>query len=204
MRQLCHRSIWLDRGEVRLDGPTAEVVNRYLEHHVGRTSAGAWIDLREAHRSGSGEARFEGARFEAPDDPQGTPRSGHHFAVEFNVACQQPVAVGSLSVRVSIPGGPVLVSADPVIEGDLALELEPGDHRLRIDIESLNLAPGSYMIGLRLARGLSGRGWSLFDSIEDAIHLDLEPDAEVPLPRGQAIVPCTSTLTNLGQRHPRP
>jgi lipopolysaccharide transport system ATP-binding protein len=202
VRQLCHRSIWLDNGEVRLDGPTAEVVSRYLEHHVTTTSAGAWIDLREAHRSGTGEVRFECARFDAPSDPEATPRSGAPITVEFFVRCERPVAVGSLAVRVSLPGGPVLVSADPVIESDMALELEQGEHRLRVDIESLDLVPGSYTIGLRLARGLSGRGWSVFDSVDDAIQLDLDSDADATMSRGQAIVPCRSTLTNLGQRHP--
>jgi hypothetical protein len=96
-----------------------------------------------------------------------------------------------------MPGGPVLVVADPLIDADLPLELGAGEHRLRIDIESLALSPGSYTIGLWLARGGGGRAWSVFDSIDDAVHLDLETEPGAEPRRGQAVVPCRSTLTRL-------
>ena len=96
-----------------------------------------------------------------------------------------------------MPGGPVLVVADPVIDSDLPLELDVGTHRLQVEIESLMLSPGSYTIGLWLARGGSGRAWSVFDSIEDAIHLDLEAEPGTESHRGQGAVPCKSTLIRL-------
>jgi hypothetical protein len=117
--------------------------------------------------------------------------------VEVEVTASRPVKIGSLAVRVAIPGGPVLVSADPVMDTDLPLELSVGTHRLRIEIESLALGPGSYTIGLRVARGGSGRAWSLFDSIENATQLDLEADPGAESRRGQAIVPCRTTLSQL-------
>ena len=92
-------------------------------------------------------------------------------------------------------GGQTLVNADPVLDADMAIELEPGTHRLRIDIESIPLNAGSYTIGLRVARGWSGRAWSLFDAIDDALRLDLEDDPAVGPSRGRAVVSCRSTLT---------
>ena len=79
----------------------------------------------------------------------------------------------------------------------LPLELDVGTHRLRVDIESLALSPGSYTIGLWLARGGGGRGWSVFDSIDEAIHLNLEAEPGAEAGRSQAIVPCHSSLTRL-------
>ena len=195
VKQLCPRSIWLDKGLIRADGPTADVVNQYLEQHVATAAAGTWIDMNDARRIGTGEVRFDRIRYSGPNDSHGVPRPGGPLRVEFVVTAHRSVKVGSLAVRVSMPGGPVLIAADPVIDTDLPLELGPGTHRLQIDIDSLGLSAGNYTIGLWLARGGGGRGWSVFDSIEDAIHLDLEAESGDDGRRGQAIVPCRSTLT---------
>jgi lipopolysaccharide transport system ATP-binding protein len=197
VKQLCPRSIWLDNGRIRADGPTADVVNRYLEQHVATATAGSWINMANARRIGTGEIRFDRVRFDGTVDPPGLPQSGGPLRVELVVTAHRSVKVASLAVRVSMPGGPVLVVADPVIDADLPLELGPGEHRLRIDIESLALSPGSYTIGLWLARGGGGRAWSVFDSIDDAVHLDLETEPGAESHRGQAVVPCRSTLTRL-------
>jgi lipopolysaccharide transport system ATP-binding protein len=199
VKQLCPRSIWLDHGHMRADGPTADVVSRYLEQHVATATAGSWIDMGQARRIGTGEVHIERARIDGTDDPQGLPHSGGGLRVGLVVNVHRSVKIGSLAVRVSIPGGPVLVVADPVIDADLPLELDIGIHRLDIEIESLTLSPGSYTIGLWLARGGGGRAWSVFDSIEDAIHLDLEAAPGVEPLRGQAVVPCHSTLTLVDQ-----
>lgn len=198
VKQLCPRSIWLENGRMRADGPTSEVVSRYLEQHVATGLAGTWIDMNQSRRIGTGEVRFERIRFDSADDPQGVPRPGGRLRVDLVVNAQRNVKVGSLAVRISLPGGPVLVVADPVINTDLPLELTAGTHRLRIEIDALTLSPGSYTIGLWLARGGGGRAWSVFDSIPDAIHLDLEAEPGIEAVRGQAIVPCHSTLTDLG------
>ncbi|MDW8338922.1 MAG: ABC transporter ATP-binding protein, partial [Thermoleophilia bacterium] len=48
LTQLCDRALWLDRGEVVLDGPSAEVVARYLQSGYGSGSTRAWPDLESA------------------------------------------------------------------------------------------------------------------------------------------------------------
>ncbi|HEY7625932.1 MAG TPA: ABC transporter ATP-binding protein, partial [Ilumatobacteraceae bacterium] len=194
IRQLCARTIWLDGGRVRADGPTTDVVAAYLEQHVATTRAGAWVDLGEARRTGTGEVRFHRVSFGSPEDPEGIPRSGRRLAVEFVVEARRLVKLGSLAVKISLPGGPVLINADPVIDADLTLPLDAGEHRLRVDIESLALGPGSYTIGMRLARGGSGRAWSVFDSIEDFVQLDVEADPGASTARGHAVVPCRAEL----------
>jgi len=197
VKRLCPRSIWLEDGHVREDGPTSEIVHKYLQQNVAMTGAGGWTDLSDARRMGTGEVRFEGICFFGPDDEEGAPRSGARLTVGLTVVADRPVRVSSLAVKGSIPHGPLLIGADPVIDADLPLEFEPGRHRVRIDIESVDLSPGSYTIGVSMARGGSGRAWSVFDSVDDAVQLDLEPAIGEPTRRGQAIVPSRSSLTHL-------
>lgn len=48
MTQLCDRTIWLDKGEIVRDGPSADVVARYLQSGYGTGSAREWPDLERA------------------------------------------------------------------------------------------------------------------------------------------------------------
>ncbi len=48
IRRLCHRSIWLEKGKIRADGPTSEVVAAYLSQ-ASRLPSSAW--LRESDHS---------------------------------------------------------------------------------------------------------------------------------------------------------
>src|SRR4029078_12879991 len=159
-------------------------------------------DLSTAHRFGTGEVRFDGVCFGAPDDPEGAPRSGGRLTVDVALTARRHVKVSSLAVKLSIPHGPVLISADPVMDGDVPLEFAPGEHAGRVEIESVDLNPGNYTIGVSMARGGSGRAWSVFDAVDDAVQLDLGSALGRPSVRGQPIVPCGSSLAPLTEPSP--
>jgi lipopolysaccharide transport system ATP-binding protein len=46
--QLCERAIWLDKGEILLDGPGPDVVARYLQSGFGAGSSREWPELATA------------------------------------------------------------------------------------------------------------------------------------------------------------
>jgi ABC-type polysaccharide/polyol phosphate transport system ATPase subunit len=197
VRQLCHRTVWLDAGRLVDDGPTDAVVGRYLEHHTDASRAGQWMDQVGATRMGTGEARFVRARFQGTG-PGGVPESGRPISFELIVSAAQRASIGSLAVTIGTLGGTILVSADPVVRSDLGLVLEPGDHTFRITIDSLPLTAGTYAVGLWMARGRGDVAWSVVDSIERAMRLDVEADPASGAVLGQAIVPCTSRIERTG------
>ncbi len=196
VNQLCQRSIWLDGGRVRADGLTDEVVNEYLEQHIEMSAAGTWVDLADAIRTGTGEVRFDRLRF-LGGGPSGVPCAGGPIAVEMVLTVRRPAFIGSFAVTISTLGGTVLISADPVARSDLGLQLEPGEHRFRISIDAVHLTAGSYVIGLWLARGRGDKAWSIYDSIEQATHLDLVADPASGSTVGQAIVQCEADLERI-------
>jgi lipopolysaccharide transport system ATP-binding protein len=58
--RLCDRALLLDHGRVVADGPTHEVVRRYLESGPGQSSAREWTD--RAHAPGDAVARLKSVR----------------------------------------------------------------------------------------------------------------------------------------------
>ena len=48
MTRLCGRCVWLDRGQVRMDGPAHSVARSYLGSGAGTSAESRWLDLREA------------------------------------------------------------------------------------------------------------------------------------------------------------
>jgi lipopolysaccharide transport system ATP-binding protein len=46
--QLCERALWMEKGEVLLDGPSPQVVARYLQSGFGAGSSREWPDLETA------------------------------------------------------------------------------------------------------------------------------------------------------------
>ncbi|HUF01639.1 MAG TPA: hypothetical protein VMN35_04360, partial [Gaiellaceae bacterium] len=48
LTQLCNRAIWLDKGEIVLDGLSSEVVARYLQSGYGTGSVREWPDVESA------------------------------------------------------------------------------------------------------------------------------------------------------------
>ncbi|MGA3029996.1 MAG: ABC transporter ATP-binding protein [Candidatus Limnocylindrales bacterium] len=63
--RLCNRAILLDHGGVVVDGPTLEVVRRYLESGPGRTSSREWTDPASA--PGDDVARLKSVRVVSAD-----------------------------------------------------------------------------------------------------------------------------------------
>ncbi len=63
VQRLCPRSILIDQGEVAADGPSGEVVAKYLADPSGEAGPGSWIDLSQVRHTGSGEVRFEAIKY---------------------------------------------------------------------------------------------------------------------------------------------
>lgn len=64
--QLCERAIWMDKGEVLLDGPSAPVVAQYLQSGFGAGSSREWPDLETA--PGDDLVRLRSARVVQDDE----------------------------------------------------------------------------------------------------------------------------------------
>ncbi len=78
--QLCERVVWLDKGEVVLDGPSSEVVARYLQSGFGAGSSREWPDLESA--PGDDLVRLRSVRVVQDDDEAAAVDVRHPVGIE--------------------------------------------------------------------------------------------------------------------------
>jgi homopolymeric O-antigen transport system ATP-binding protein len=135
IRRLAHRVVWVDDGEVRLDGHTHEVVSAY-ESAMARGDS----DAVKKNRASNSKGRF--LRWEIIDPAGEEPHTLNNLGtvtVKFSLALSQPVRRGHHGIA--------LFNHDrQLIWGSATdgLDLPAGEHNLCYTFPMLPLRPGPY------------------------------------------------------------
>ena len=145
VQRLCERTVWLDHGEIRVDGPTSEVLAAYQQHAAARRQGGEVIVPEDVQRIGTGEAKLRRVGLR---DEHGTAvdtlNLGQPCALTMSVEVTQPIEDGVVEIGISAPDGARAVTVLSSDEGE-PLRLEPGTHRLNAELE-MTLLPGDYSV----------------------------------------------------------
>jgi lipopolysaccharide transport system ATP-binding protein len=194
VRALCPRSILIDGGRVLADGPTAEIVDRYLEG-VRLESPGEWIDLAGARRDGSGEVRLRGVRYSCGGGRGRHPYPGGPLEFVLDVESDAARSVGSIAVTLSSLSGAKLVTADSALSG-APVPLRRGANSVRVAIDRLHLNAGRYRVSFWLADPLSARSaHAAYDSLESVIDIEVvNRAAPAVISRQHSYVVCDSSV----------
>ncbi len=170
VRRLCTRAVLLSKGEAIRIGPTGEVIAEYLSRESVLTPPGETIDLAGFRRRGSGAAMLTRLTFDggSGDSPV---YSGGSLHARIEIAADEPVVADSIAVTISDRTGFRLINADTV-RLDRPVSLRAGTNALELTIRSVNLQPGTYTLGLRLAR------WpeAVFDAIDTVCDIEVVPN----------------------------
>jgi lipopolysaccharide transport system ATP-binding protein len=150
---LCHRVIMLDAGQVAMDGPAAQVVERY--HGLMFAGSHQRTDLSDVARSGSGRARFTSVRVTPKDESGATmPATLPGCDLTFDVVLESTADLQHTIVAVVVydARGYRLVDLNTELKGEYP-SLSAGE-RLRVSFvaRAVRLKPGSYLVGLWLGR----------------------------------------------------
>ena len=146
--QLCRRTIWLDHGQIQADGPSEEIVQRYVRGSVG--------DVPRADFTPDPTQRVQVLAAEIADEegrPLDHPERGHPLTLRVRFVVREPLPVVSVALSVQDQRGirvldevwgehgpDVLAIDDPPREVDVALTVPPvlpaGDYLLGVWIGS--------------------------------------------------------------------
>jgi lipopolysaccharide transport system ATP-binding protein len=188
IQRMCPRSILLEGGHLVADGPTAEVLERYLTHTPDAPEPRIWFDLSKAHRTGSREVWFEAVQY-------GSDRSalGHHpypdgpLELRLMLNSDSGRTIGGVGVAIQGEAGAKLVSVETRSLG-LVTPIEKGRTVIGLEIESLHLNPGMYSVSLWVTAAL---GRKAFDRIESAFVLQVvDPEPAISSRRGPGLTTC--------------
>lgn len=158
VEMMCQRTIWLDHGRIRMQGPTAEVVRAYLDAVDEALMADA---ASEPSADDAGEALVihEVAVTDSAARPADDFRYGQSLRVKVHCLARRRASDVRCSVTVRGDFGP-LFSA----ESERCPSWSAGSHELECVFESLPLLPGLYRVEVQL-RDAESPAWAAVSSV---------------------------------------
>jgi ABC-2 type transport system ATP-binding protein/lipopolysaccharide transport system ATP-binding protein len=141
LSRLCSRTLWLDGGRIRDDGPTEQVVRDYL-------AAGLRRDAAEVHhfRPATGPVRLVDVRVVSPTNNPGAAlfrEDTTRIVVDLDVREEQP----GLDVAVHVSNSRGARVLDELLSDSFTERFVPGRHQLTLDIPPV-LNVGSHVVGV--------------------------------------------------------
>lgn len=180
VERLCPRTIWIDRGRVRRDGTSREVIAAYL------------ADLSQAHdasldlagrreRSGTGEIRLTRLEYrDAAGRSRELVRSGEPLTLRLGYEVHSPVRTPHFGVMLHSELGTLIAHPNTWSAGLEIPTLPAGPGHIDLVIDRLDLVPGHYVLSLWIER--QGERES-FDLLEHAVALRVQPPGGQGAPR---------------------
>jgi lipopolysaccharide transport system ATP-binding protein len=159
VQQLCTRCILIQNGRLVDDGPTGEVIPRYL---AGVESVAAEGLAARTQRSGRGRVRIADLRIESPG---GAPAAGAPARIVFKLAGESVPVDCSFTIYDEL--GVAVSACDSAERSDQ----DRIGGEFACDFEALLLRPGRY----RINTALNARGGSCEDHVEGALVFDVRP-----------------------------
>jgi lipopolysaccharide transport system ATP-binding protein len=169
---LTHRCILLQNGEVAADGPTGEIVERYVSGLERYPEAAGVAELATRPRSDrqlAAPGRLEWVRIlDAAGRQSGIILEGQNLTVEVGFALERSFRTLQLGcVFTQVGGGGKLFT---VPSPEFQVPPRPGRYLSRLTLSPCPLRKGTYTIGLRFF----GDG-QLRDKLNDAIQIMIQP-----------------------------
>jgi lipopolysaccharide transport system ATP-binding protein len=171
VENLCRRCIWIDGGQVRMDGETRGVIKAYMGSTAG--SAAAHVDLDNVeNRRGNGKIQFHGVEFLSPEGTaQRVIRAGDPVVMRFHYLVGEPIPHPSLGFRMYTDMGTLVTETSTWHHGINIPLLETGEGYIDLEIDCLNLLPAKYALSLWAT---DDGGTVVYDNVECGVTLEVE------------------------------
>ncbi|MBK8023629.1 MAG: ABC transporter ATP-binding protein [Chloroflexi bacterium] len=170
VESLCTRAIMLQNGRILLDGDVQSIIESYVRSISERSvSADRWTD--ESDRGGNGTSRFRSIRILDKEGHETTalPMGVERFSIELTFECRSPLRNPSFALRLQNTLKVDIVSW----RTHETLGEMPGAERggcVRLNVEGLNLLPGSYFLSVAM-----NDGGQVIDLVEQCAQIEIVP-----------------------------
>jgi len=181
VESLCARAIWINKGEIVLDGESAQVVSAY-QTFLDKNAWNATLETPAAARTepaantkhGTGSARLERIKLHVNDMPvqQAMVTSGEsRMMIEVAFTSDPALPCPTIAMTIQTKDGRTITSA-ATWEDQFALQRAPsGAGQVCLGLDQLPLLKGEYLINVYL---LCERGLHLYDAAEAVANLQVK------------------------------
>lgn len=174
VENLCPRVIWVDKGEIREDGPSDLVIEQYLSQYdrITNVLSSQYVFDDVFDRRGSGEILYKSVEFMDMDGQLKTiVRSGDNLKVRIHYEVHETVLNPRFYFSFHNEKGGKIATFGSDISGQYINKLLPGTGFIDIDIESLNIMPDRYHFDFWI---LKGKYKTLYDYVPGCARIDVE------------------------------
>jgi lipopolysaccharide transport system ATP-binding protein len=170
---LCPRSIWIEGGRIRADGPTKPIIRQYLESFAQAQQSGYDLASVES-RGGNGAVRYTGIEFLGDDDtPTNVVRTGDRLRARLHFQVNEAVPSPEFGIEIYANTGSLVTMTSTWETGLHIQRVTPGEGHVDLEIASLNLVPARYYLTLWILTVGTGRS-TRYDVLDHCIALDVE------------------------------
>ncbi|MPY87945.1 MAG: ATP-binding cassette domain-containing protein [Luteitalea sp.] len=170
VENLCTRAIWIDGGEVRMDGTTRGAIDAYLSASAGARETAR--DLAEwESRRGDGEVQYTRIEFLGPGgEPKSLIRCGDALTLRFHYRAAEPVSRPSFGFKILTELGTVVTDISTWLHGVEIPWLPAGEGYIDLEIDALNLLPARYHLSL----SITGPDRKVYDALAHCAVIEIE------------------------------
>lgn len=169
VENLCSRAVWIDSGEVRLDGRPRDVIETYMATNAEASRLVADL-TRISNRRGNGEMRFTRLEFLGADaKPLKFLSSGDRVILRVHYEAITHVSRPDFEVGIYTELGTLVTKFSTWIDCEIA-SIPPGRGHLDLMIDCFSFLPGRYYLSL----WAKIQGPTYFDALEHCLQFDVE------------------------------
>ena len=167
MRSLCDEVAWFDHGVLKMQGPSNQVVDAYVEEvQTDRT-----VDEHGDEHWGPGDVRIDRLELIGPDGhPTDKVHTGDRVALRYHYTAREPIAAPVFSMAVTSLTGVVVTNPKSTQTG-VVLDEARGSGYVDCVVPRLMLLPGTYDVAISVH---DRHALNLFDHVPRALRFDVE------------------------------
>jgi len=185
--RLCHRAVYLEKGEVQSIGPSAEVTQLYMDRMLKESLAG---DLLDKPRTGDGRARFVRCGvLDAEGRAVSAFTTGNDLVVRIEIDSAAAIPDVTLSTIVQTLHGTRIISTW-TREVNFDVALQPGVQTYQCRLKNVCIRPGQTIL---LNLWMATVNGTILDNVENAVVLDVlgdESHAHLSTSQDHGVVYC--------------
>lgn len=171
VENLCKRCVWIDGGQVRMDGESRKVIEAYMGSMATAQGNACELNALE-NRRGNGKVRYRKVEFLTPEGyVQNVIRAGDPVVMRFHYHANEPIHHPSFGFRIYTDMGTLVTDTSTSHHGLEVPRLDIGDSYVDLEIKCLNLLPAKFTISLWLT-DMSGN--VVYDNVEHGVSFEVE------------------------------